>query len=126
MKLQILEAAKLYFGLRELAAKELSHTTAYRVARNLDRLKWIGKRFSEEVQKEMDALKDGAKDIAYQEFVVMSQKADAAVSTRWEALQETEDIDLKMIDISNETGTIAPALLEKIIVVLVDPNENEA
>jgi hypothetical protein len=31
-----------------------------------------------------------------------------------------------MIDISNETGTIAPALLEKIIVVLIEPNENEA
>ena len=126
MKLPILELAKLYFGLRELATRELSHTTAYRVARNLDRLKWIGKRFSEEVQKEMDALKDGAKDIAYQELILMSQKADAAVSTRWEALQETEDLDLKMIDISNETGTIAPALLEKIIVVLIEPNENEA
>lgn len=89
MTISISKAAQLYFALNELSDKEMSFTAAYRLKRNLDKLKVIGEKYSADLQKEFAELKDGL-------------KADQAVFRKWEASGETDEFDLKEIDFSKE------------------------
>jgi hypothetical protein len=104
MKITISKAAQLYFVLLELGNKELSFTAAYRVKRNIDHLKSIGEKFLEEVKAH------GGTAI----------EADQATFVKWEDSGETEELDLKVLDLEKEDikltarqiGVLEPLLTE--------------
>lgn len=102
MNLKISKAAQLYFVLSDLSAKELSFTTAYRIKRNLDHLKAIGEKYTEEIKEEYQKLLPTKAEYQDAEIKYYSAMADAAVYKKWDESGEEEDLDLKVLSFENE------------------------
>ncbi len=102
MNLKISKAAQLYFVLSDLSAKELSFTTAYRIKRNLDHLKAIGEKYTEEIKAEYQKLLPTKAEYQDAEIKYYSALADAAVYKKWDESGEEEDLDLKVLSFENE------------------------
>ena len=102
MNLKISKAAQLYFVLSDLSAKELSFTTAYRIKRNLDHLKAIGEKYTEEIKAEYQKLLPTKAEYQDAEIKYYSAMADASVYKKWDESGEEEDLDLKVLSFENE------------------------
>lgn len=102
MNLKISKAAQLYFVLSDLSAKELSFTTAYRIKRNLDHLKAIGEKYTEEIKAEYQKLLPAKAEYQDAEIKYYSAMADASVYKKWDESGEEEDLDLKVLSFENE------------------------
>lgn len=112
MELKISKAAQLYFVLTELSTKELSFTTAYRIKRNLDHLKAIGERYSEEMKEEFNNILPKKEAYAEGEIKYYTTLADNTIFKKWDASEETETLDLKVLPLENETITLTARQIE--------------
>lgn len=102
MELKISKAAQLYFVLTELSTKELSFTTAYRIKRNLDHLKAIGERYSEEMKAEFEKILPKKERYAEGEIKYYTTIADNTIFKKWDESGEEEDLDMKILSFENE------------------------
>jgi hypothetical protein len=102
MNLKISKAAQLYFALTELGSKELSFTTAYRIKRNIDHLKAIGEKYSEEMKAEYKKLLPVKEEYQDAEIKYYSAMADASIYKKWDESGEEEELDLKVLSFENE------------------------
>ena len=102
MIIKISKAAQLYFVLLELSDKQLSFTTAYRIKRNLDRLKLIGEKYSEELNLEFQKILPVKEQHSDAEIKQYSDLADITVFNRWNDSGEEEELDLKLLQLEGE------------------------
>lgn len=102
MKVKISKAAQMFFVLTDLGSRELSFTTAYRIKRNLDHLKAIGEKYSEELKAEYQKLLPMKEEYEDAEIKYYSAMADAAVYKKWDESGEEEELDLKVLSFENE------------------------
>jgi len=102
MTIKISKAAQLYFALSDLTNKELSFTSAYRIKRNLDHLKAIGEKYTEELNSEFETIlpkKDSYDDGELKQYHTI---ADSIVFKRWDESGEEEELDLKVLSLETE------------------------
>lgn len=112
MKVKISKAAQLYFVLTELSSKELSFTTAYRIKRNLDHLKAIGEKYSEEMKAEFQKILPKKEGYAEGELKQYHSFADNTVFKKWDESGEEEELDLKMLPLETEAVTLSARQIE--------------
>jgi len=118
MKLKISKAAQVYFALTELSNKEFSWTTAYRIKRNLDHLKAIGEKYSEEMKAEFEKLLPKKESFMEGELKQYHTVADATVFKRWNESGEEEELDLKTLPLEGETITLSARQIEALEPIL--------
>ena len=92
----------MFFVLTDLANRELSFTTAYRIKRNLDHLKAIGEKYTEEIKVEYQNLLPVKEEYQDAEIKYYSAMADAQVFKKWDESGEEEELDLKVLSFENE------------------------
>ena len=102
MKIKISKAAQMFFVLTDLANRELSFTTAYRIKRNLDHLKAIGEKYTEEIKVEYQNLLPVKEEYQDAEIKYYSAMADAQVFKKWDESGEEEELYLKVLSFENE------------------------
>ena len=112
MNLKISKAAQLFFVLTELGNRELSFTTAYRIKRNLDRLKLIGERYSEELNLEFQRILPAKEQHSDAEIKQYSDLADITVFNRWNESGEEEELDLKVFSLETEDIKLSARQIE--------------
>jgi hypothetical protein len=119
MNLKISKAAQLYFVLTDLGSKEVSFTTAYRIKRNLDHLKAIGEKYSEEVKAEYQKALPKKEEYQDAEIKYYSALADATVYKRWNESGEEEDLDLKVLPLEGEDLKLSARQIEVLEPLLI-------
>lgn len=119
MKVKISKAAQLYFVLTDLGSKEVSFTTAYRIKRNLDHLKAIGEKYSEEVKAEYQKVLPKKEEYQDAEIKYYSALADATVYKRWNESGEEEDLDLKVLPLEGEDLKLSARQIEVLEPLLI-------
>jgi len=119
MKVKISKAAQLYFVLTDLGSKEVSFTTAYRIKRNLDHLKAIGEKYSEEVKAEYQKALPKKEEYQDAEIKYYSALADATVYKRWNESGEEEDLDLKVLPLEGEDLKLSARQIEVLEPLLI-------
>lgn len=112
MELKISKAAQLYFVLTELSTKELSFTTAYRIKRNLDHLKAIGEKYSEEMKAEFQNILPKKEGYADGEIKHYTALADNTIFKKWDESGETEELDLKVLPLESEAIMLSARQIE--------------
>jgi hypothetical protein len=119
MEVKISKAAQLYFVLTDLGSKEVSFTTAYRIKRNLDHLKAIGEKYSEEVKAEYQKALPKKEEYQDAEIKYYSALADATVYKRWNESGEEEDLDLKVLPLEGEDLKLSARQIEVLEPLLI-------
>jgi len=119
MEIKISKAAQLYFVLTDLGSKEVSFTTAYRIKRNLDHLKAIGEKYSEEVKAEYQKALPKKEEYQDAEIKYYSALADATVYKRWNESGEEEDLDLKVLPLEGEDLKLSARQIEVLEPLLI-------
>lgn len=118
MNLKISKAAQVYFVLTELSGKELSWTTAYRIKRNLDHLKAIGEKYSEELKAEFEKILPKKETYVEGEIKHYHTIADATVYKRWDESKEEEELDLKTLPLEGENITLSARQIDALEPIL--------
>lgn len=119
MIIKISKAAQLYFVLLELSDKQLSFTTAYRIKRNLDRLKTIGEKYSEELNLEFQRIFQVKEDHQDTDIKHYSDLADMTVFNRWEESGEEDEFDLKILQLEGEDVKFTARQIEILEPILI-------
>lgn len=119
MTIKISKAAQLYFALSDLTNKELSFTTAYRIKRNLDRLKSIGEKYTEELNAEFETILPKKEVYADGELKQYHTIADSIVFKRWDESGEMEDLDLKVLSLEGEDMKFSARQIEALESILI-------
>jgi hypothetical protein len=121
MKVKISKAAQMFFVLTDLGSRELSFTTAYRIKRNLDHLKAIGEKYSEEVKAEYQKLLPVKEEYQDAEIKYYSALADASVYKKWDESGEEEELDLKVLSLETEDIKFSARQIEAIDLLVIEP-----
>jgi hypothetical protein len=119
MTIKISKAAQLYFALSDLTNKELSFTTAYRIKRNLDRLKSIGEKYTEELNAEFETILPKKEVYADGELKQYLPIADSIVFKRWEESGEEDEFDLKILQLEGEDVKFTARQIEILEPILI-------
>ena len=112
IKVKISKAAQLFFVLTDLGNRELSFTTAYRIKRNLDHLKAIGEKYSEELKTEYQKLLPMKEEYEDAEIKYYSAMADSIVFKHWDESGEEEELDLKVLSLEKEDIKLSARQIE--------------
>jgi hypothetical protein len=119
IKVKISKAVQLYFVLLELSDKQLSFTTAYRIKRNLDHLKSIGEKYSEELKAEYQKQLPVKEEYEDAEIKYYSAMADSIVFKHWDESGEEEELDLKVLSLEGEDVKFTARQIEILEPILI-------